>query len=138
MLAGRFIFGLGGESMSVAQSSIMVVWFKGKELAFALGVNISISRLGSVIMGATVPPIYSNYSLGAALLTGSFICIFSLINAFGLVSVDKWAENKSKGAKAKVGDDEKFKWSDVFSFKISFWLLAVSCVVTYASVFPYI
>lgn len=37
-----------------------------------------------------------------------------------------------------MGDDEKFKWSDVWSFKTSFWLLTVSCVVTYASVFPFI
>jgi len=71
------------------------VWFKGKELAFALGVNISISRLGSVIMGATVPPLYNNINLGAALLAGSFICVFSLINAFGLCWVDKWAEDKN-------------------------------------------
>lgn len=89
-------------------------------------------------MGATVPPLYKDVSLGAALLSGSLICVFSLVNALGLVSVDKWAENKSKGETAKVGDDEKFKWSDVWSFKISFWLLATSCVVTYASVFPYI
>ena len=46
---------LGGESMSVGQSAIVSKWFKGKELAFALGLNISVSRLGSVINGATVP-----------------------------------------------------------------------------------
>jgi len=63
-------------------------------LAFALGVNISISRLGSVIMGATVPGIYANSGLGPALLLGSAICVFSLINAFGLISIDKWAESK--------------------------------------------
>tara|TARA_B110000285_G_C15097272_1_gene602821 strand:+ start:815 stop:1003 length:189 start_codon:yes stop_codon:yes gene_type:complete len=61
-------------------------------LAFALGVNISISRLGSVIMGATVPPLYKDDGLGAALLAGSGICIFSLVNAFGLISIDSWAE----------------------------------------------
>jgi MFS family permease len=47
-LMGRVIFGLGGESMSVAQSAFVSIWFKGKELAFAFGVNISIARLGSV------------------------------------------------------------------------------------------
>lgn len=125
--------------MSVAQSAIVTVWFKGKELAFALGVNISVARLGSVIMGATVPPLYNNYSLGVALLCGTFICFFSLLCAFGLISVDAYAEKKNPNAqKATIGDDEKFKWSDIISFKTSFWLLAVSCVVTYASVFPYI
>jgi len=60
MIAGRVIFGLGGESLSVAQSAIVSKWFKGKELAMALGLNISISRLGSVINGMIVPKIYDN------------------------------------------------------------------------------
>ena len=55
MLAGRVVFGLGGESMSVAQSAIVSKWFKGKELAMALGLNISISRLGSVVNGIVIP-----------------------------------------------------------------------------------
>jgi MFS family permease len=60
MIAGRVIFGFGGESLSVAQSAIVSKWFKGKELAMALGLNISISRLGSVINGMIVPKIYDN------------------------------------------------------------------------------
>jgi len=55
MLTGRVIFGLGGECMSVSQSSLVSIWFKGKELAFALGVNMTVSRLGSVINSNTVP-----------------------------------------------------------------------------------
>ena len=55
MMAGRVVFALGGESMQVAQSSIISVWFKGKEMAFALGLNLSIARLGSVINGIVVP-----------------------------------------------------------------------------------
>ena len=37
MLLGRFIFGLGGESVSIVQCAITTRWFRGKELAFALG-----------------------------------------------------------------------------------------------------
>lgn len=55
MIAGRVVFGLGGESLSVSQSAIISKWFKGKELAMALGFNLSISRLGSVINGFVVP-----------------------------------------------------------------------------------
>ena len=58
MIAGRIIFGMGGECMNVAQSAIVSVWFKGKELAFAMGINMSISRLGSVLNAAVVPSIY--------------------------------------------------------------------------------
>lgn len=49
MVVGRFFFGLGGESLSVTQASITTQWFRGKELAFALGMNICIGRFGSVI-----------------------------------------------------------------------------------------
>lgn len=49
-------------------------------------------------MGATVPSLYNDYSLGAALLAGSAICVFSLLNAFGLVSVDAWAEKQNPEA----------------------------------------
>ena len=47
-LIGRFIFGLGGESLSVAQSALISNWFMGKNMALAFGVNISVARLGSV------------------------------------------------------------------------------------------
>jgi len=92
MIAGRVIFGMGGECMCVAQSAIVSVWFKGKELAFALGVNMSISRLGSVANAAIVPAVYDQSGLGVALLVGFGICIFSLFNAIGLIYLDKKAE----------------------------------------------
>ena len=95
MIAGRVIFGMGGESMSVAQSAIVSVWFKGSELAFALGVNMSISRLGSVLNAAVVPSVYDQQGLGPALLVGFMICIYSLFNAFGLVYLDKKREDKN-------------------------------------------
>ena len=93
MLAGRVIFGMGGECMTVAQSAIISSWFKGKELAFALGLNITIGRLGSVANAAIVPAVYESSGLGNALMVGFMICIFSLINAVGLVVLDKKADD---------------------------------------------
>jgi MFS family permease len=58
MIAGRVIFGIGGESMQVAQSALVSAWFKGKELAFAMGLNLSVARLGSVINAAVIPTVY--------------------------------------------------------------------------------
>jgi len=91
---GRVIFGLGGESLSVTQSAIVTKWFKGKELAFALALNISISRLGSVIAGWVTPPIEENHGLGAAFLVGVFVCIFSMICAILLVLIDYYSDKK--------------------------------------------
>ena len=47
-LIGRIVFGLGGESLSVVGSTILAQWFKGREIAFAMGLNLSFIRLGSV------------------------------------------------------------------------------------------
>jgi len=139
LLAGRVIFGMGGECMNVAQSAIVSVWFKGKELAFALGVNMSVSRLGSVINAAVIPSVYATSGLGPALMVGFMICVFSLFNAFGLVWLDKKAEDQNpRSQRAQIAAEEQFKWSDLWDFDISFWLLTGSCVLTYMSVFPYI
>jgi len=58
LLAGRIIFGAGGECMGITQASIISSWFRGKELSLALGLNLSISRLGSVANAAIVPSVY--------------------------------------------------------------------------------
>ena len=89
---------MGGECMGVAQSSIISVWFKGKELAFALGLNMSVARLGSVANAAIVPSIYDSQGLGAALAIGFLVCLFSLANAFGLVYIDRKAEKENPNA----------------------------------------
>src|SRR5262252_7231395 len=48
MIAGRTVLGLGAESMIVAVTTALAKWFKGKELSFAFGVNLTIARLASV------------------------------------------------------------------------------------------
>ena len=48
MIAGRTVLGLGAESMIVAVTTVLAKWFKGKELSFAFGLNLTIARLASV------------------------------------------------------------------------------------------
>jgi len=51
MMAGRLIFGFGGENMTVGQMAVITSWFKGAELNFAFGLNLSVARLGSSVNG---------------------------------------------------------------------------------------
>jgi predicted MFS family arabinose efflux permease len=81
-------------------------WFKGAELSFALGLNICVSRLGSVLNAAIVPAVYESYGLGIALLVGLFVCLFSLANAFGLCSLDRKSESKEEKEEAKNASSE--------------------------------
>jgi len=55
MLAGRTLFGIGGESIQVAQNCLLFRWFKGREVAFALGLNLSVARFGSVLNDVVSP-----------------------------------------------------------------------------------
>src|SRR3990172_2796095 len=49
MATGRLVFGLGAESLILAVTTAIAKWFKGKELSFAFGLNLTIARLGSVL-----------------------------------------------------------------------------------------
>jgi MFS family permease len=139
MIAGRVIFGLGGECMTIAQSVIVSQWFKGKELAFAFAFNLSVSRLGSVINGIVEPAIASSTSppsIGLACWVGFLVCLFSWCCGIALIAIDTYADKKD-GTKAKLSDEDKFKCSHIYGFKLPFWLIAGSCVCVYCSIFPY-
>ncbi|KAI9224343.1 major facilitator superfamily domain-containing protein [Blastocladiella britannica] len=88
-IAGRLLFGLGGETLSVAQQRITTKWFRGRELALAVGVNLSVARLGSVVNDLTSPGIAHRWSVPAALWCGFASCGMSLAMTMGLVVVDR-------------------------------------------------
>ena len=96
MLAGRTLYGIGCESLIVGVSSLISKWFKGKEINFALGLKISLSRFAAVISGIITPGLYSKYSLGYALLTGFFVCIISFISTILIAFVEKKHKNNSE------------------------------------------
>ena len=76
---------MGGESLSVSQSAIVSKWFKGRELAFALGANLSISRLGSVVNGWVLPPtLRVTENLGTCFMIGFWICVMSNVASIGI------------------------------------------------------
>lgn len=118
----------------------------------AFGVNISVARLGSVIQAKTVPPLYDSGGLSLAMLIGLIICVFSLINAFGMVVLERMDKRIMKKAQPAVEEkkeaktaekkeaekEEAFQISDLKTFRLPFWLLTISCVATYMSIFPYI
>ena len=58
MQVGRFVFGIGGESLAVAQNTYAVAWFKGKELNMVFGFQLSVARVGSTVNFLTVGPLY--------------------------------------------------------------------------------
>jgi MFS family permease len=136
MLAGRFVFGLGGECMSVCSLAIISQWFKGKELAFAFGMNMSISGLIPTVTGIVGPRIASEGGVGETMWVGFGACVFSWFCGLTLVFVEKYADKKD-GTVAKLADEDKFECRYLCAMGLPFWLMLFSCVLTYAAFLPY-
>ncbi|KAF7990761.1 hypothetical protein HCN44_000566 [Aphidius gifuensis] len=144
MLLGRFIFGIGAESLAVAQNSYAVLWFKGKELNMVFGLQLSFARLGSSVNFKVIEPIYNFVSkyykgpqlIGFVLFLASLTCIFSMICAIILGLMDKRTE---KILRRGHGEEKQIaRLSDVKNFKGIFWLVAVICIAYYVAIFPFI
>lgn len=86
---GRVVFGLGGESFTVANSAILANWFKGRELALAFGINLSISKLGSVINNVTSPAITVTAGIQFAMWFGGMLCAFCVMLVLITIPIDK-------------------------------------------------
>ncbi|CAI2364172.1 unnamed protein product [Moneuplotes crassus] len=135
-IIGRVVFGLGGESLNVCQSTVVSRWFKGKELSLALGINISVSRLGSVFNNYTMPPLADATSLGWALTFGFILCIVSFACGIVLTFFERHANKVDKKSGALNEDEkEEFHWRDIKEFTLPFWLISANCVFTYIGIF---
>ena len=102
-----------------------------------MAINLSVSRLGSVIAGWVTPGLLENHSLGFAFMVGVIVCIFSLACAFGLVIIDLYADKVDKTEAARVSDEDKFKFKDLLYMGKMFWLIAANCVLIYGTIFPF-
>ncbi|KAI6645722.1 Major facilitator superfamily domain-containing protein 1-like [Oopsacas minuta] len=145
MCVGRFVFGLGGESLTVTQNTYAVIWFKGKEFSFVFGLLISVSRLGSTFNMLTLGPLFkkmvdSHFSgftaLGICLDVGLVICILSLLGAVVLGLLDKRAEKLVENRIVK--SEEPIRLKDILHFPLSLWVIFFICVFYYSAVFPFI
>jgi len=136
MAAGRLIFGLGAESLIVSITTTLAKWFKGKELSFAFGLNLTIARLGS--FAALNSPtwakgFYENWQ-GPLLISfvASLVSVIAVIIYFVL---DVWSRNKFLlGVEQKQG---KIELKEIFRFGSAFWFITLLCVTFYSAIFPF-
>uniref|UniRef100_A0A7N6AL94 Lysosomal dipeptide transporter MFSD1 n=1 Tax=Anabas testudineus TaxID=64144 RepID=A0A7N6AL94_ANATE len=146
MELGRFVFGIGGESLAVAQNTYAVNWFKGKELNLVFGLQLSMARLGSTVNMNIMGWVYNKIAalvggpgytaLGISLMIASATCLFSLICALVLAFFDKRAEKILHKEQGKTG--EVIQLRDVKDFPFPLWLIFIICVGYYVAVFPFI
>jgi MFS family permease len=135
MAAGRLVFGLGAESLIVAVTTAIAKWFRGKELSFAFGVNLTIARLGSFAAlnsPSWAAPAYASWQW--PLLIGVGFATFCVTGALLY-----WVLEKRADARYDLGpvSTDKVVWGDLFRFGTAYWLVVGLCITFYSAIFPF-
>jgi MFS family permease len=136
MAAGRLVFGLGAESLIVSVTTALAKWFKGKELSFAFGVNLTIARLGSYL--ALRSPSWANFAYDEwrlPLLIAVGFGTFCIIGPVIYWSMENSARKRFHLAKA--GETDKVSFSELFGLGRSYWYVVLLCVTFYSAIFPF-
>jgi predicted MFS family arabinose efflux permease len=145
---GFMIFGCGCEMAGTTVSKILAKWFKGKEMALAMGLEMAIARLG--VFGAMwLAPMLSEKfavdgtnSVTAPLLFASLLLVVGLLNFFVFTIMDTKFDNQLVAigeVTAEKDPEDEFHVSDlgqIFQSKM-FWIVALLCVLYYSAIFPF-
>jgi MFS family permease len=136
LFGGRLIFGAGSESLIVVQSAIISRWFKGKEMAMAFGIALTISRVGTLFSFNTEELIASySGSFRTALWAAALLCLFSVLCNLVFNLMDQHGERVLALPKPEAGDMIVF--SDIKKFTSSYWFVVLLCVTFYSAIFPF-
>jgi MFS family permease len=142
---GFGVFGVGVEMAGITVSKIIVKWFKGKELALAMGLEMATARMGTAMALAIPAPMALALgkngipNLSAPVMLGLGLLVAGFFAFLWYISMDKKLD-KSISDADQVGDEEKFKIRDILFIiqNKGFWLIALLCVLFYSGVFPFL
>ena len=137
---GFAIFGVGTEAIGITISKAVVRWFKGKEMALAMGMQMSIARLGTMLALMISLPLAKNFSVTAPILFALVVMLIGVASfiAFSLLDIKL---DKSEGVEEEEkSEDDEFKISDIKFIigNLGFWYIAILCVLFYSAVFPFL
>ncbi len=140
---GFMIFGCGCEMAGTTVSKAIAKWFKGKEMAMAMGLEMSIARLGVFAAMWLSPLVYEKFGsvVSAPVGFGAILLLIGLIFYSVFVVMDKKFDKQlaACGELSEEANEEEFKFKDlgkIFSSKM-FWLVALLCVLYYSAIFPF-
>jgi nitrate/nitrite transporter NarK len=141
---GFAVFAVGVEVAGITVSKIIVKWFKGKELATAMGMQVAMARIGTALaLGFSVPIAKATgvIDVSRPLLIALIGLCIGLIAFFVYVVMDK----KLDASEAAITVEEKnpedeFKLSDIGKIlgNRGWWYIAILCVLFYSAVFPFL
>ncbi len=137
---GFAFFGIGYEMCGITVSKVVVRWFSGKEMALAMGLQVSMARLGTALALNFSLPIALNWGLPRPLLIGLFCVGVGLIAYIYYCTMDRRLDKEQGKQDMAQAEDEKFHFSDM---KITiknpgFWLITLLCLFYYSALYPFL
>ena len=144
---GFMLFGCGTEMAGITVSRGIVKWFKGKEMALAMGLEMATARIGTtlaMVLGVATCMIFSPFvakfggvvSVSRSVAFGVVLLCIAMIMLVVYFFMDKKLDEQTGEAEEK---DEPFKLSDLGQILTSsgFWLVSLLCVLYYSAIFPF-
>ena len=136
---GFMNFGCGVEMAGITVSRGIVKWFKGREMAMAMGSEMALARLGvgtCMIFSPLVANFGGDVSVSRSVAFGVVLLMIALIMFIVYFFMDRKLDAQSGEAEEK---DEPFKVSDLGKILSSwaFWVVALLCVLYYSAIFPF-
>lgn len=136
---GFMIFGCGVEMAGITVSRGIVKWFKGREMALAMGSEMALARLGvatCMIFSPVFAKLGGNVDVSRSVAFGVVLLMIALMMFIVYFFMDKKLDAQTGEAEEK---DDPFKISDLGKILSSggFWLVALLCVLYYSAIFPF-
>ena len=137
MVLGRFLFGVGAETLAVATLVALAQWFLGRSFALCMALNISLARLGSYLADRSPSFARSLYEQGwqSALWLATGFAVLSLLGASVYWLVDR--REAKRGTLAIAPPSERIDWRNLLHFRAEYWYVVGVCVAFYAVIFPF-
>ncbi|MDR1714668.1 MAG: MFS transporter [Prevotella sp.] len=136
---GFAIFGVGVEIAGITVTKVIVRWFKGHEMALAMGLQVSVARIGTTLALSGAIPIAKYFNnISAPILFGLVLLCIGLIAYIVFCVMDKKLD--ASITETNETAEEPFKISDILYIvkNKGFWLIAFLCVLFYSAVFPFL
>ena len=135
---GFMIFGCGVEMAGITVSRGIVKWFKGKEMALAMGSEMALARLGvatCMIFSPVIAKMFGRIDVSRSVAFGVILLIIALVMFIVYFFMDRKLDAQTGEAEEK----EPFKVKDIGTILSSggFWLVALLCVLYYSAIFPF-
>ncbi|HLN74116.1 MAG TPA: MFS transporter [Prolixibacteraceae bacterium] len=136
---GFAIFGVGCEMFGIAANKAVVRWFRGKEMALAIGLNTSTGRIGTALAMITpIPLVKLTGNISMPVIVSLFLLGIGLLVFILFIFMDRKLDQQD--IDAGMAADEEFKFADIVEIgkNRGFWYITALCVLFYSAVFPFI